>query len=117
MRMPTPPFSRRDFLSRLAAVGTVGSIAACADAPQRVSEPEADAASFACTDTSGLTDMEIQARSALEYVDTTPIQGKTCDNCAFYVVPADGAQCGTCLTVKGPVHPKGYCNIWAEVPA
>ena len=110
-------YSRRDFILRLTLAGTAGSIVACSDSRQTTTELDLDSAPFTCVDTEGLTESETRARAALEYVDSTPIQGKTCSNCALYVVPGSGAQCGSCLTVKGPVHPEGYCTIWAELKA
>ncbi len=68
-------------------------------------------------DTTGLTQQEIAARAALKYVDLSPVEGKNCLNCALYVAAAEGTNCGTCLTVKGPIHPEGYCDIWAALTA
>ncbi len=57
------------------------------------------------------------ARTTLHYVDQSQVEGKDCKNCALYVAPAEGAQCGSCQTLKGPVHPEGYCDIWAALTA
>ena len=75
------------------------------------------ATGFSCMDTVGLTEQEIAVRNTLKYVDQSPVEGKNCENCALYVAAADGAQCGTCLTIKGPIHPEGYCDIWAALTA
>ncbi len=73
--------------------------------------------SFSCMDTSGLTPAEAAMRTTLEYTDTSPETDKNCKNCVLYEVPVEGSDCGTCQTVKGPIHPLGYCTIWAALPA
>ncbi len=72
---------------------------------------------FSCMDTSGLTEMEITQREAVNYVDMTPDPEKTCANCQLYTAPEAGMQCGGCTVVKGPIHPKGYCDLWVIMPA
>ena len=83
--------------------------------------PDADMAaadeSFNCMDTSGLAEADVTMRTTLEYTDTSPVPDKNCDNCVLYVAPVEGSNCGTCQTVKGPVHPLGYCTIWAAQTA
>ena len=117
--MNTGDLSRRVFIQRLCLFGAAGGVlSSCGGGGKAASEMPAGTSdeafeAFSCTDTSGLTDAEVTMRTTLNYVDWTPIEGKTCDNCALYVPPEGGASCGTCLTVKGPVHPKGYCDIWA----
>ena len=69
---------------------------------------------FACLDTSGLTEAEVTMHTTLQYTDVSPEEGKDCSNCALYVAPTLGAGCDTCQTVKGPIHPKGHCTIWAQ---
>ncbi|MBO6574598.1 MAG: high-potential iron-sulfur protein [Rhodothermales bacterium] len=114
--------SRRDFLKRFGAAGALsigaGSVlAACGggeSAPQ--AEPEAAAAESApegCMDTSGLTEQEIGMRDSLQYVDTTPEEGKLCSNCSLWLPAPEGATCGGCNLLKGPIHPDGYCISWA----
>lgn len=118
--------SRRIFLHQLlglSSVASVAGVAACAGSPDTAESPAGNALtqdaanSFSCMDTAGLTQQEIAARTTLKYVDQSPVEGKNCENCALYVAAADGAQCGTCLTIKGPIHPEGYCDIWAALTA
>ena len=66
-----------------------------------------------CTDTSGLAASDQQMRTALEYVDKSPMPGKECDNCMHFE-PAAPDKCGACKILKGPIHPKGYCKSWAQ---
>lgn len=71
---------------------------------------------LACTDTTGLAPMDVQMRTSLGYVDRSPQPAKTCDNCLQYKAAGEN-QCGGCNVLKGPVHPKGYCNSWAAKPS
>jgi hypothetical protein len=113
--------SRRGFLQRFIAVGAAalgGStlLSACgggettpAATPAPAPAPAQTAS--ACNDLSGLTDQEISVRSVLGYVEKTPDDAKTCTNCNFYS-QAEGAACGACTLIKGPIEPLGYCNSW-----
>lgn len=111
--------SRRDFLQRLASLGTAGVItpvvlSACGGGGEAGEGGEAGTAEadFSCTDTSGLTEQQIQQRENANYVDETPQEGKYCDNCQLYVQPEAGEQCGGCQVLAGPIHPQGYCDLW-----
>ena len=66
-----------------------------------------------CTDTTGLTNADIQARSALAYADSSPEPGKDCSGCQQFIAAPDEGKCGSCKLLKGPVHPKGYCRGFA----
>jgi hypothetical protein len=68
-----------------------------------------------CTDVSGLTPEERKVRTTLDYTDRTPVPGKPCIKCVQYVPPASSGQCGGCKVMKGPVHPAGYCRVFAPV--
>ncbi|MFU8802250.1 MAG: high-potential iron-sulfur protein [Bradymonadaceae bacterium] len=113
--------SRRQFLERAALLGAVSVggaafLAACESQPaQPAAAPEAAAADFSCTDVSGLNAAQIATRTTNEYVDQTPNPEQRCDNCALWVDPAAGENCGGCSVVAGPIHPAGWCKIW--VPA
>ncbi len=118
--------SRRIFLHQLlglASVASAAGVAACGGSPDAAESPSGNgaapeaSASFFCMDTTGLTQQEIAARAALNYVDVSPVEGRNCENCALYVAAVEGTNCGTCLTVKGPIHPEGYCDIWAALTA
>jgi hypothetical protein len=75
----------------------------------------ANSDAFTCTDLTGLTADEVAMRRELEYVDVATDQRQTCSNCGLYVVPTGAARCGGCRLVRGPFHPKGYCNAWAPL--
>ena len=68
-----------------------------------------------CTDVSGLSPEERSVRATLGYVDRTPVPGKPCIKCVQYVAPESSGQCGGCKVMKGPVHPAGYCRVFAPV--
>jgi hypothetical protein len=115
--------SRRAFLQKLTALGTAGVItpvvlSACGggdatDTGGTTAESGEGAADFSCTDTSGLTDAQIQQRENTNYVDYSPNHPEqVCSNCQLYTLPEAGAQCGGCQVVPGPIHPDGYCDLW-----
>jgi len=108
-------FSRRRFLKVLGAAGAVTTIVAgCGGSNREVSEREVQLPEGStCMDTSGLEEVDVTMRNTLQYTDASPVEGQNCANCSLYVLPEAGSDCGTCLTVKGPVHPEGYCTIWA----
>ena len=128
--MKNKDFSRRDFLLRASAIGAaaVGGttlLAACggkgggAEAPaaETPAAPAPSTASASCNDLTGLTDQEKQMRTALQYVDETPIAEKRCDNCQLYIEAEGAATCGGCKILKGPIAPAGYCTSWAAKQA
>lgn len=119
--------SRREFLQRLTLLGTAGVVtpmvlSACGGNGEQGGDTTAggeaaSASDFSCTDTSGLSEQEIQMRNNAEYVDDSPNADKRCDNCQLYTEPAGDAQCGGCQVIKGPIHPEGYCNLWVAQQA
>lgn len=123
--MKNQDISRRNFLLKMTAASGVtlamtGTLSGCgggeesnADAPATVEDTPAVAAEASCTDVSGLTDSEAQMRDSLSYVDISVEDGKICSNCALYTQAAEGAACGGCTILKGPINPKGYCISWA----
>lgn len=129
MRNENQNTSRREFLQKLTALGTAGVItpvvlSACGGNEGQTAAPgdgnpeggEAQA-SFSCTDTSGLTDAQIQQRQATNYVDESPNPDQLCNNCQLFTEPEEGAQCGGCQVVPGPIHPEGYCDLWVAQQA
>ncbi|HLK36460.1 MAG TPA: high-potential iron-sulfur protein [Polyangiaceae bacterium] len=101
--------SRRDVLGRGAALGiltVIGSTAACSKEQKALK----------CTDTTALSTADLQARTALQYMDTSVEPGKNCTGCQQFI-PAAPDACGTCKVVKGPINPKGYCKSFVAKPA
>lgn len=105
--------SRRDFLYRFSSMGVLAAgastlLAACGGGGE---------SSSACNDTTGLTEAELQLRTNLQYVEVSADPNKLCLNCQLYVAPAEGAACGGCTLIKGPIAPKGSCSSWAAKQA
>ena len=61
---------------------------------------------------SSLTPDDLNVRTVLGYVDSSPDPAKTCAKCQQYV-PAD--PCGSCKVVKGAIHPDGYCRVFVAL--
>ncbi len=68
--------------------------------------------SLSCNDTAGLSPEEQKMRADNKYVDTSPDAAKRCDNCIQFTAGAPD-KCGSCKVLKGPIHPAGFCNLWA----
>ena len=121
--------TRVEFLQSLALIGfgVVSSgalISSCGgggeeESTQTASRPkqrrpkESTSPADPCADVGGLTDTELTMRNeTLKYVAESPEPGKRCDNCKFWEPAANGASCGGCQLIKGPINPKGYCTSW-----
>ncbi len=116
--------SRRRFLQKLTAFGTAGIItpvvlSACGGDDDAAGDTTAGDGSgnFSCMDTSGLSDAEIQQRESTNYVDESPHEDQLCSNCQLFTEPEEGAQCGGCQVVPGPIHPDGWCDLWVAEQA
>ena len=101
IRRTTADITRRRLLV-LAPAGVAALALGCAK-----KEPDA------CTSTLGLTNEEIKARNSLGYHDRSMDPKKHCIDCVQYVAPPSIDQCGSCKVLKGPVHPRGSCNVFA----
>jgi hypothetical protein len=98
---------RRDAMKR--ALQVLGAAAA---APVVLAGCGGGEEELSCTDTQGLTPAEVQMRQNQSYVDHSPKPSENCANCNFYEA-AQAGQCGSCSVIAGPIHPEGYCNLWA----
>lgn len=112
MPKTTPHVSRRDFIRTtfklpVLMAGTGALMAACGG------KEEAAAPALTCTDTSALAPADAQLRTAQAYADKSPHPDKDCKTCNFFDAGAPGA-CGGCKVIKGPIHPDGYCNLFAK---
>lgn len=120
--MDTNELSRRSFLSitllGCLSLGGISFLASCKNKPETAKQGAEEmakgdpAAGDLCTDVSGLTGQERQTRVTFEYAGKSPVEGKDCDDCRFFVQPAPEGPCGTCEIVKGPINPDGYCTAW-----
>jgi hypothetical protein len=112
--MKEETLTRRDFLARAVALGVMASgTAAILAACEKGGGDEA----LSCSDVSGLTEIQTQTRTALQYVEASTEEGKSCTNCSQFVAPAEAGSCGTCNLVAGPINPQGYCVSWVAIPA
>ncbi|MEL6178713.1 MAG: high-potential iron-sulfur protein [Myxococcota bacterium] len=133
--MTLSPTSRREALQILAQAGVLavggGALLSACKSEDKKPETKAPAAGGegkseakkpaaggggACNDLAGLSDADKATRTNYKYVANSPEAAKNCANCALYQAPKDGAACGGCTLVKGPIAPKGYCTLWAAKP-
>lgn len=106
--------NRKAFLAACGSV-TLGLIAAACG---NKTSPDADASappSGTCEDLSGLTEGDLQVRKSLSYVAVSPYSAQVCDNCQYWIAAKEGAECGGCVSLRGPIRPKGYCSYWAPI--
>lgn len=78
-------------------------------------EKKPSAQTNTCPHQDSLNEQDQAIRKSLKYVDASTIDGRTCDNCKLYTLPAPGTLCGGCKVVPGPIHPKGYCTAWLHL--
>ncbi|MBH23052.1 MAG: hypothetical protein CMH57_01065 [Myxococcales bacterium] len=122
--------SRREALQILAQLGVLAAgggamLSACKSeskpaADKKPADKPADkpaAKAGGCEDLSGLSDADKTTRTSMKYVAQSTKAGQSCANCALYKAPEGGAACGSCTVVKGPIDPKGWCQVWAAKKA
>lgn len=102
---------RRDAARR--ALVVLGAAAIAPSALAGCGDDESDSGGLSCTQTTGLSPAEIQTRQSQNYVDHSPNADQKCENCRFYTAPAQQGACGGCQVLAGPIHPEGYCNLYA----
>jgi len=101
----TRRLGRRDVLRGGASVlPLIAGLGACKREPKN----------FSCTDETGLTDAERAVRRALQYVDRTPNPEQPCKVCTQWIEAPPRDDCGGCKVMKGPVHPEGWCKVFAR---
>ena len=113
--------TRKEFLKQISLMGTTALAAglilsACGSSEKKAEgEAETKAPEDPCSDLSGLTEDEKAVRDEFEYVAETPIPEERCDNCALWIEPEPGSECGGCQIMAGPIHPGGYCTAWVAM--
>ncbi len=112
--MTKKALTRRGFLQRL-SLGLAAVGGAATSGVRRVWAAQPLREDLSCTDTTGLSEQQIQTRTALKYTDDAPTAKQVCENCQNYQPATDPNACGQCTVVPGPVHPQGWCTAW--VPA
>lgn len=106
--------NRKDFLTTCGSV-TFAILAAACGKKSPADASETAPVSGACDDLSGLTEGDLQVRKSLSYVAVSPYSDQLCDNCQYWIAAREGAECGGCVTLRGPIQPKGYCSYWAPI--
>jgi hypothetical protein len=111
-------FSRRAFISRLAAmsamsISVIAAFSGCDKKNQKVETADTAAEPVDCRDLSAVSKEDIAIREKLAYVNESPMPDNQCANCNLYLPPSGGKKCGGCMLFKGPVEAKGYCTYWA----
>jgi len=108
--------SRKELLKKGAVAGAVGAaavvLAYCKKKPS--ADQETAQTTDACSDLSNLTQADKDMRTQLKYVDKSEKPDQHCSLCQLFVAPKDGAACGTCTVVKGPINPDGYCSSFVK---
>jgi hypothetical protein len=70
---------------------------------------------LSCNDGSELSTAERDARRNAAYAERATDPARACSGCMFF--QAAGAEaCGSCSVVRGPIHPRGSCNLFAPRP-
>lgn len=109
--------SRRSFIRTTVSVGavsvgTAALLSACGK-KESAAGGEKKAAAAGCTDVSGLSAADQALRKTNKYVDKVADATRACELCALFQAAKPGEACGGCTVVKGPIAPKGSCNLFA----
>jgi hypothetical protein len=111
------PTSSRIVLRALAGGAAPVALGRCSTSPPR-EEIEAQAATYDpaldCTDATGLWPAERKTREDNQYRDRSTEPREFCFRCENFQPPVAPGRCATCRTVKGPIHPLGWCTAWTE---
>ncbi len=112
-------WTRKEFLKVMSVISSVvlssGALLSACGSSEKKAETEKKPAEDPCADLSGLTDEEKAVREEFEYVATSPNPEELCKNCALWIEPEPGSQCGGCEIMKGPIHPEGWCSVWVAI--
>ncbi len=117
MKRALEPMDRRRFVERLLLAGCgVAALGRCRPGGPSLEEIETRAKTYEgdldCTETKGLWPVEVETRTSNEYVDRSTTPGEYCFRCTNYVAPEEAGTCASCRTVKGPIHPLGWCKAF-----
>jgi hypothetical protein len=105
--------SRRSFLRHAVQLSALGIGAGIILTACGKSGDKPAAAGGGCDDVSGLAEADKAMRTTQNYVEAAADSAKTCTLCTLYTPAEAGAPCGGCKVVKGPINPKGSCNLFA----
>lgn len=116
--MTREELSRRAFMRKVGAVAATlagGYVVSACGGGERAPGAQTSAAPD-CSDLTGLTEQEKSMRATLQYVEVSEVEGRNCLNCNFYS-QEEGAACGACTLIKGPIAPNGWCASWVAKPS
>ena len=103
-----PRVTRREFLALLSA-----GLAACSSQAGKLEPLRASLdPNLVCDDVHLLWPAELATRTTNEYRDHASKPDQFCLICQNFQPPPDLHRCGTCVTVKGPISPGGWCKSW-----
>ena len=104
-----PPVTRREFLALLSAglTACAGGGAKDLAALRATLDPP-----LVCDDVHLLWPAELATRTTNAYRDHSAKPDQFCLICQNFQPPPDLHRCGTCVTVKGPISPGGWCKSW-----
>lgn len=109
-----PVNSRRKFLRlffySVPAGVFISTVAACKNQNK---QDEKKTGGDPCSDLSGLTENDLEARKSLGYQDKAPLHDKRCATCSLFLPAKDAKDCGKCTLFKGPINPGGTCTYWS----
>ena len=106
-------WTRRAFLRNVALAGA-GSLAGCGgDDTAALRERAREIGNgLDCSDVSGLWPAEVATRIENQYRQDSEYPDRFCLNCLNFVPAPQPRSCATCKTVRGPIHPAGWCRQW-----
>ena len=102
--MGAPMTNRRNFI-RLSVLGGAALAAGCGGG---------GGSSLTCTDTTGLAPADTALRTSQQYSDASTHGADKCSACRFYTAAAEASACGSCQVLRGPIHPDGWCTLFAR---
>ena len=107
--------NRKQFFITVGIGGIFAALSSTACKKSQPTNPQSKKNTDPCADLSGLTETDLQLRKSLSYVAESPYSDQLCDNCQYWIAAKEGQACGGCVSIRGPIHPKGYCSYWAAV--
>jgi hypothetical protein len=112
--MKTAMLTRREALrlALLAGAAAAGGVALVVPG----CDNDGPAGEVSCTDTSRLSERDLETRKNEKYVEKSTTAGETCSTCRYFL-PGGGNSCGKCTKIMGPINPKGHCELWEKAGA
>ena len=114
--------NRKNFLKHTAALsftglGVITFLSGCGKGQKEPASESSQNEKEPCSDLSGLSESEKNTRDLYRYAADSPHDDKKCHMCNYFIPPKGNTTCGTCVIVKGPINPNGYCTSWVKKTA